>query len=234
MNTEIFDRIKSEREAMNLTQTAFGAIAGVKKRTVIDWEKGSSSPTAVQLFALYCAGADANYILTGLKTITAGNSNAYSSSLLNDDIGEKSIDYTNNEYAEIPHYNVQAAAGSGRLATEEETLKPLSFRRDWLAKRHLTPANLAIVSVSGDSMEPYLKDEDLVLVDRSQITITSGKTYVLRLDGHLLVKNLQLLPHGLVQVASFNPGFPPYQVDLSDESLDMAVIGRVVASMHEW
>ena len=83
-------------------------------------------------------------------------------------------------------------------------------------------------------MEPKLKHGDLVLVDRSQTQITNGKTYVLRIDGHLFVKNLQLLPHGLVQVSSYNTGFAPYTADLSDESLDIAVIGRVVASMTEW
>lgn len=151
------------------------------------------------------------------------------------DLKEESASYCNeSQYASIPHYNVQAAAGTGVLNHTEEQLKPLAFRTDWLRERHLTVSELAVVDVSGDSMEPYLKDKDLVLVDRSQTDIASGKTYVLRLDGHLLVKNLQLLPHGLVQVASYNVGFPAYPVDLSDESIDMSIIGRVVASMHEW
>lgn len=215
---------EKDQEQLNLAIEKFGITAaanqlGVARNTVYNWVSKGNMPLN-KLLALRDLGVDVSCILNTKKNSIA-------------QINEQ-INTYQTEFAEIQHYNVQAAAGSGRLATEEETLKPLSFRRDWLAKRHLTPANLAIVSVSGDSMEPYLKDEDLVLVDRSQITITSGKTYVLRLDGHLLVKNLQLLPHGLVQVASFNPGFPPYQVDLSDESLDMAVIGRVVASMHEW
>lgn len=142
--------------------------------------------------------------------------------------------YEASDYVAIPHYNVQAAAGIGVLNSAEEMLKPLSFRYDWLAKRHLSPVNLVIVDVRGDSMEPYLKDGDMVLVDCAQTDVTAGKTYVLRLDGHLLVKNLQLLPQGLIQVCSFNSGYAPYQVDLANEALDMAVIGRVVASMQEW
>jgi hypothetical protein len=142
--------------------------------------------------------------------------------------------YESDEFSAVPRYNVQVAAGHGAINGAEEQLQPLAFRRDWLATRHLSPDMLAIVDVSGNSMEPYLKDGDMVLVDRSQTTVTSGKTYVLRIDGHLLVKNLQLLPQGMVQVCSFNAGFAPYQVDLSNEALDMAVIGRVVASMHEW
>ncbi len=149
-------------------------------------------------------------------------------------VQEDSGNYKTDEYTSIPHYDIQVAAGHGAINGQEAQLKPLAFRRDWLAARHLSATELVVVDVKGDSMEPYLTDHDLVLVDRSQIEITSGKTYVLRLDGHLLVKNLQLLPGGLVQVASFNTGFPPYSVDLSNDSLDMSVIGRVVASMHEW
>lgn len=142
--------------------------------------------------------------------------------------------YESDEFTAVSRYNVQVAAGHGAITTTEEQLQPLAFRRDWLIARHLSPGSLVIVDVSGNSMEPYLKDGDMVLVDRAQTTVTSGKTYVLRIDGHLLVKNLQLLPQGMVQVCSFNTGFAPYQVDLSNEAVDMAVIGRVVASMHEW
>lgn len=147
---------------------------------------------------------------------------------------EERSGYEKNEFTAIPRYNVQAAAGHGAINMMEEQLQPLAFRRDWLTARGLSPVSLAIVDVVGESMEPNLRDGDMVLIDRAQTEVSSGKTYVLRIDGHLLVKNLQLLPQGLIQVCSFNTGFAAYQVDLSNESLDMAVIGRVVASMHEW
>lgn len=215
----IGERLKLERERLGLNQPEFAEYAGAKKRTLIDWEKNVSSPTAVQLSALAAIGVNVQFVLVGDEELR---------------IKEQRNHYGLTDYCEIPHYNIQAAAGAGALPINEEQLKPLAFRRDWLAGRHLSPAALVIVDVKGESMEPKLQDGDLVLVDKSQTDISSGKTYVLRMDGHLLVKNLQLLPHGLVQVASFNMGFPAYQVDLSDESLDMAVIGRVVASMHEW
>jgi transcriptional regulator with XRE-family HTH domain len=60
-------RLKEERERLNLSQTAFGELANSAKRTVIDWEKGVSSPNAVQMSALAAAGADVLYILTGQR-----------------------------------------------------------------------------------------------------------------------------------------------------------------------
>lgn len=63
----IGDRLKAERERLGLTQPAFAEIADAKKRTLIDWEKGVSSPTAVQLSALAAAGVDVLFVLTGQR-----------------------------------------------------------------------------------------------------------------------------------------------------------------------
>lgn len=58
-------RLKEERERLGLTQPAFAEVAGAKKRTLIDWEKDVSAPTAHQLAELAKIGADVLYIVTG-------------------------------------------------------------------------------------------------------------------------------------------------------------------------
>lgn len=60
-------RLKEERERLSMSQTAFAEAAGAAKRTLIDWEKGVSSPTAVQLSALSKIGVDVLYVLTGAR-----------------------------------------------------------------------------------------------------------------------------------------------------------------------
>lgn len=52
---------------MGLTQEAFAESAGAKRRTLQDWEKGISSPTAVQLSALGSVGVDVQFVLTGQR-----------------------------------------------------------------------------------------------------------------------------------------------------------------------
>jgi transcriptional regulator with XRE-family HTH domain len=64
----IGERLRQERERLGLTQPAFADAAGAAKRTLIDWEKGVSSPTAVQLGALAAVGADVLYIVTGQRS----------------------------------------------------------------------------------------------------------------------------------------------------------------------
>lgn len=62
----IGDRLKSERAKLGLSQPALGEIVGAAKRTVIDWEKGATSPTAAQLAALSEAGVDVLFVVTGV------------------------------------------------------------------------------------------------------------------------------------------------------------------------
>ena len=61
----IGDRIKEDRDRLNLTLPAFAEAAGAKKRTAIDWQNGTSSPTAAQLAALAKVGVDVRYVVTG-------------------------------------------------------------------------------------------------------------------------------------------------------------------------
>ncbi|WP_210403661.1 helix-turn-helix domain-containing protein [Cellvibrio sp. PSBB023] len=67
----IGNRLKEERERLGYTQPVFAELAGAKKRTLIDWEKGVSSPTAVQLSALAEVGIDVVYVITGYRSAQA-------------------------------------------------------------------------------------------------------------------------------------------------------------------
>lgn len=66
---EMNTRLRSERERLGLTQPAFAEIAGAAKRTVVDWEKGISSPTGVQLAKLGVSGVDVSFVLTGVRSV---------------------------------------------------------------------------------------------------------------------------------------------------------------------
>jgi transcriptional regulator with XRE-family HTH domain len=65
------DRLKEERERLGFTQPVFAAQAETKKGSIINWEKGASSPTAVQLEALSKIGVDVQYVVTGQRSEAA-------------------------------------------------------------------------------------------------------------------------------------------------------------------
>lgn len=66
-------RLKEERERLKLTQAELAVIANAGKRTVCDWEANKTSPTALQLSALFHMDFDINYIITGHRLIAIKN-----------------------------------------------------------------------------------------------------------------------------------------------------------------
>ena len=76
----IANRIKKERERLNLNQTAFGEIGGMGKTTVQKWERGAATPNAAFLELAASFGVDVYYVITGDRlenTATTPNELAY-------------------------------------------------------------------------------------------------------------------------------------------------------------
>lgn len=62
------DRLQEERNRLGMSQAAFADAIGSTKRSVINWEGGSASPSAAVMAAIATAGADVLYILTGERS----------------------------------------------------------------------------------------------------------------------------------------------------------------------
>lgn len=63
-------RLRSERERLGLSQTDFGAIAGVKRNAQMNYENGTRAPDADYLSAIAEAGVDIHYVVTGKRVLT--------------------------------------------------------------------------------------------------------------------------------------------------------------------
>ncbi len=135
---------------------------------------------------------------------------------------EKSSD-DGGEWVELARLPVQASAGPGSLGAAESAFDTFRFSRRWLREQGLDPTMLSAIRVSGDSMEPLLRDGDEILVDRSPQPFREG-IHVLRMGEVLHVKRVQAGPPGRVRLISANPAYEPVKVSL--EEID--VIGRVV------
>ena len=103
----------------------------------------------------------------------------------------------------------------------------MAFRRDWI-ENYVTrnTKNLSVISVKGDSMEGVLNDGDSILINHGETTPRDG-LYVLRINENLLVKRLQVMPGGIINVISANDAYPTFEIDLNHLTDDVAIIGRV-------
>jgi transcriptional regulator with XRE-family HTH domain len=64
-------RLIEERKRLGLSQEKMAELGGAGKRTYCDYESGVSEPKASFLTAIAAAGADVQYILTGIRTTPA-------------------------------------------------------------------------------------------------------------------------------------------------------------------
>ena len=61
--------------------------------------------------------------------------------------------------------------------------------------------------VSGDSMEPEIMDNDIVLIDQGKRDVTPGRLYAIGFDEAIYLKRIDILP-GKVILKSTNAAYP--------------------------
>jgi transcriptional regulator with XRE-family HTH domain len=133
------------------------------------------------------------------------------------------------EFVKINVYDVDLAAGEGRVADNESPIDQLAFRSAWLDRAGINPAYASIVRVEGKSMEPTLQNKSVVLIDhRDKTPISKNYIFAVRVDETLKVKRVERDPtNKVVMLHSDNPEVPTEALR-TDELNGFEIIGRVV------
>jgi phage repressor protein C with HTH and peptisase S24 domain len=134
----------------------------------------------------------------------------------------------NDDYVSVSSILVVASAGGGKAAIEEKQGEPYYFRRSWVRDRlHAKPEDLRMIFIEGDSMEPTLCSNDMILVDITKKNPSPPGIFVL-FDGlGLVTKRLEFLPNSRppsLRILSDNPQYHPYERSLNE----IQIVGRVV------
>jgi hypothetical protein len=126
----------------------------------------------------------------------------------------------------VPKLAVGASAGAGALTEAEGFAGKVGFDEKWLRKLGVDPAQVSLIRVEGDSMQPTLNDGDDIMVDKAAALkpLKSG-VHVLRMDEVLMVKRLAVGKGGTLSVLSDNVAYPSWP---DVEAAEVSVIGRVV------
>ena len=206
------ERIRFERQRLNLTQTQVAESVGVGKTTVINWEKeDGTSPNSIQLAKLLQLGFNIFYILTGENQ---------------ENEPVKSVE-DNSEFALIPFYEAEISAGLGRNNDSHTPTKHLAFRRDWLKAKGLYEKDLVTATATGDSMGDTIPNGSTMLIDTSRTNTRDGLIYVIRSQDTFWVKRIQRQLDGSLLLISDNDTYPPMTLDLRINE-DVQIIGQVV------
>jgi len=186
----------------------FGRKTGITPGSLGAYKIGKTKPAWDQIVSI-CEQAhiDANWLLTGKGAML---------------LGDAVLDVV-----QIPYYQEAGVAMGQGESAQKGAFERLAISQEAIRKMGLSPQNLSVISVSGDAMEPYLHEGDLVFVDLS-MTIPVEGVYVLRMDNALLTKRLQPLPNGLCEAHSFKPAYRSFTFKVGE---GVGIIGRIMGSL---
>lgn len=173
-----------------------GEYLGASKQAVYNWKNRGSIP--IEYCVTFCVktGRSMDWLIFGEGSSgVAERPAAY---------------YFDDDYSEIPVYDIEASAGDGSLFDQEVITSYLKFRKDWLTREGLHKKDLVAIRVSGDSMDGTLADGDTVLIDRSRKK--PDGVFAIRIGDALRIKRLQKMTDGTLRVSSDNPMYQPEHI----------------------
>ena len=127
----------------------------------------------------------------------------------------------------VPLVEACLSAGSGSLETSADSERRYAFRSDFLHRKG-NPDAMVLMRVSGDSMEPEIKNGDVVLLDQSKQRIMAGRFYAVGFEDAIYIKQIDMLP-GKVVLRSLNITYPPVELDVREDlATQFRVVGQVL------
>jgi phage repressor protein C with HTH and peptisase S24 domain len=222
MSETIGSRIRQKREEAGLSQERLAVIVGRTKGAVSQWESDATRPKGDTLFKLADAlNCSARWLQDGGEEPDAGGG----TSVAPDSPRES-------DYAVIPQLSAKGQNGSaGYLNDHVEVTGGLAFKRAWLSKMRVKPEKLSVIYAEGASMEPYIIEGDVVLIDHACVEPVSGQVYAIRRpDGGVSIKRLIQQMSGEWILSSDNPNKARYRDEPvgADSVCQVPIIGRVV------
>ena len=204
-------RVRKLALKRNLSAADLGRALDIKKSAAANYWNGARDwPTDRVIPLADLLEVDARWLLTGE--------------------GEPALEAASQPHvASVMVQEIDLAYGMGGTYLDASSVEPraIPFPQSWLRTfTNAAPEHLFFARGDGDSMMPTILDQDIVLIDRSQIAINRQDRIWAVAYGELgMIKRVRAMPDGSYQLLSDNPNVEP-AVAVDGE---MTVIGRVVA-----
>lgn len=214
---EAGSRLRQWRESRGFSRETLAKAIGVSLGTLQEHERGATMPKIGPLRRLADLGFDPTWFVTGRD--------GYEPSGIPVALDLASLPA---ETVSIPHYAVQISAGNGRSTADFNELERLVLPAEWVRRVFGRPAaHLVLAGAAGTSMEPTIRDRDLLVVDTSDQRLTSGRVYALVVGDTLLVKRIERTLRGQIFLRPDNSAYQSEELteDLADT---VRILGQVI------
>jgi hypothetical protein len=108
----------------------------------------------------------------------------------------------------IDRYDYRFSAGSGVIQWEIRQKKALPFDIGFFKALGVRPQDCKLAQCHGRSMEPYLFNRDMMMLNTVWHSVRDGHIYAVVFEDEPLVKQIFKEPEGALRLHSYNPEYP--------------------------
>ena len=138
------------------------------------------------------------------------------------------FEVTNNDI-ELDYYpDILASCGVG-CCIPTESKEKIAVTKD-IISNYSPSKRYSIVNAYGDSMQPYIHDKDLLIVEHTTEQIKDGRVYIFRYEDALYVKRLV---NNITEVITKSDNTEYKPVILDKKTDDFEIIGQIVGLVRD-
>ncbi|OBR52410.1 repressor [Paraburkholderia tropica] len=127
----------------------------------------------------------------------------------------------------IDRYDYHFSAGTGLIQWEVREKKALPFDVGFFKALGSKPKDCKLLTVRGDSMEPFLFNRDMMMVDAARTNVRDGQVYAIYFEDEPLVKQIFKQVGGGIVLHSYNAKYPDRAVPAESMEL-IKIVGEVI------
>lgn len=237
MNT-LGDRLKEIRMRKGLSQVALAEKAHVSQTTIAAIESGRATGSKHLVDIARALNVSSEWLQTGRVTRIPVVGEIDSSGSVDPlpaqgDAGSVVIWEKQDDLPHDParvwvdRYDYRFSAGNGHVQWEIREKNALPFNEGFFKAIGSNPADCKLVMCHGRSMEPFLFDKDMIMVDVKKTVPREEKIYALWLEDEPLVKQVFKQPGGGLVLHSYNPAYPD-KIIMPDQMDRLQIFGQCV------
>lgn len=127
----------------------------------------------------------------------------------------------------IDRYDYRFSAGTGVIQWEIRQKKALPFDIGFFKALGVRPQDCKLAQCHGRSMEPYLFNRDMMMLNTAWHHVRDGHIYAVVFEDEPLVKQIFKEPEGALRLHSYNPEYPDKLIR-SDQLEALHIAGEVI------
>lgn len=129
------------------------------------------------------------------------------------------------EQKKIPYYrDIQASAGHGYY-NNEASYEYLEVPAEFAGKHNVA------ITVAGDSMEPEIKDGDIIIIDTNYTECLENKIFVVNYKDAVYLKRIFIDDDENMYLCSINPYYP--KIFIEDEE-ELRIVGKLISVIRKY